>query len=118
MKISLKTLSKATPQQVFDQVATHLLKQGKKSLGTVGCRYHTSSGLMCAAGCLIDNDEYSAEIENKSWHSLSLTGLVPNDHRDLIIQLQDVHDGKDVYQWPAALSEVAAKFGLSRKVIS
>lgn len=30
--ITLKTLSKATPQEVFDQVRDHLLKQMAKSL--------------------------------------------------------------------------------------
>lgn len=55
--ITLKTLADATEQEVFDQVANHLLTQMKKSEHTrknpyeyVNCLYRSSDGLKCAAG--------------------------------------------------------------------
>ena len=68
MKITLTTLAEATQQQVFDQVATHLLvDQREKSYtldddGDDQCAYKMEDDkgntLKCAVGCLISDDEY------------------------------------------------------------
>lgn len=51
-------------QQIFDTVATHLLKQGKPALSAEGyCRYRTDDGLKCAVGVLIPDDKYDPKIE-------------------------------------------------------
>jgi hypothetical protein len=67
MMITLKTLGKATLQQVFDQVANHLMDQGERaatvnSSGRVTC-YYRLNDLKCAAGCLIGDDEYESRID-------------------------------------------------------
>lgn len=94
-KITLKTLSFATAQQVFDQVANHLLTQKIKSKGVKYCRYKTAEGLMCAAGCLIGDDEYDEKFETAgSWRSVVENGYVSNTHLYLITDLQDLHDNK------------------------
>lgn len=64
MIITLKNLHEATAQQVFTQVATHLLTQKERSFviddrGEELCAYRGDNGLKCAAGCLISNDEYN-----------------------------------------------------------
>lgn len=66
MKITLKNLHEATEQQVFDQVAGHLLTQ-KEVLPSPACFYRGPNGLKCAAGCLIANDEYMPEEFNLEW---------------------------------------------------
>ena len=73
MTISLANLNQAAPQEVFDQIVTHLLTQNKQSkyykdLRTF-CAYR-SGDLKCAAGCLIDDDEYSPEMEALDWNNL------------------------------------------------
>lgn len=107
--ISLKTLEQATAQQVFDQVSKHLLNQNAKSitLGTFNqCRYK-SDGLMCAAGCLIADDEYEDRMEHIDWIDLVAQNIVPSTHSRLIYNLQEIHDGCEPPQWRNKLTELA-----------
>ena len=67
-KITLKTLEQATAQEVFDQVAEHMLTQYELSMLNDTCVYRGYSGLKCAAGCLIGDDEYNNELmEGFTW---------------------------------------------------
>ena len=121
-KITLENLQDATEQQVFDQVATHLLTQNEKSeeggddFGQGRCVYLSSGGLMCAAGCLIGDDHtaraFDTNPRGSSWRALLDSGLVPKSHSDLIAALQEVHDSASPCNWRAALESVATKFGL------
>lgn len=95
--ITLKTIGKATEQEVFDQVVNHLRAQGKQSSNSEGiCAYRGEHGLMCAAGCLIANDEYHPNMDyfgqGRDWDSLVADGEVPRDHENLIKRLQNAHD--------------------------
>lgn len=94
MTITLATLAQATKQQIFDQVARHLLKQGERAVDTGGrCMYRSACGLMCAAGCLISDEEYTPGIDKHgSWSSVVMSGFVGEDHIDLIGALQRMHD--------------------------
>jgi hypothetical protein len=119
--ITLKTLADATPQQVFDQIATHLIKQNSRcSLAKSDdlCRYREGD-LKCAAGCLISNDEYSQDMETKTWWSLIDKGMVPiNSHTSLISRLQQMHDDLDVEDWGSVLKEIADEFELNTDVLN
>lgn len=118
--ITLATLKDATAQQVFDQVATHLLKQNEQSRSASGfaCFYRNANGLMCAAGCLIADDEYRPEMDKGtsrgggSWNSMVNQGTVPPDHRDLIARLQSLHDNVNPKLWINELRRVAEEEGL------
>lgn len=94
--ITLKTLAKATRQQIFDQVARHLLKQKVRAYDEENekCQYRTSNGLMCAAGCLIADDEYDPQYDRTgSWSAVvDRHQEVPEAHRGLIDALQTLHD--------------------------
>jgi len=119
--ITLATLKDATEQQVFDQVAIHMIKQGKKSLTGVGnCAYRGVDGLKCAAGCLIADDEYNPafDIENNSWYKLVDNGYVPDYHSKLIIQLQRLHDNSPERHWESELRGMAFGRGLSDEVLN
>lgn len=108
--ITLKTLSKATCQEVFDQVVKHLRKQGAKSVDSVGyCKYRTRNGLKCAAGCLIGDDEYNEGMEGVSWFNLNDEGAHEGSHMDLIHDLQVMHDQYEVDLWENRLVEIANK---------
>jgi hypothetical protein len=110
--ITLKTLPQATAQEVFDQVANHLLKQNKRSSIDGGCRYKGPDGLACAAGCLIGDDEYCSYFEGKSWGHLShdrYATYIPKDHFKLIAQLQDIHDCYEPESWRDLLNKLAER---------
>lgn len=112
--ITLATLPEATPQQVFDQVVAHLRKQGARAMNEEGdCKYHEESGNKCAAGCLIGEDEYDADLEENNWGSLVKSEKVPSNHDNLIESLQDVHDLNTPDEWEEAFERVAEVYGLT-----
>lgn len=118
--ITLATLAKATEQEVFDQVAKHMLAQGVRSrLSDEGnvCMYRGPNGLKCAAGCLIGDDEYAEKMDNNpagtSWEGMAKRGEVPRAHAHLIQKLQSIHDHTESVSWAVALSELAHELGLA-----
>lgn len=130
--ITLATLPQATEQEVFDQVARHLLTQGAFArIGSAGrCVFRTSSGLKCAAGCLISDEEYAsfnkegAGTQNNrleeagGWCGNIDDGNVPEDHRDLIIALQIAHDKSQcITELPGKLIRLAVEFKLNHDVV-
>jgi hypothetical protein len=111
--ITLANLPQASAQEVFDQVKNHLLKQGGRSVDAEKCRYRSSNGMKCAAGCLIGDKEYDAAIEYCSWDFLVFYKFfAPDSHNELISDLQKVHDNVTVPEWEEALKKVAQKYGL------
>lgn len=123
--ITLATLSAATAQQVFDQVKTHLLTQMEKSQivctdGYLRCKYRAGT-LMCAAGCLISDDEYKEDMDvehpiGNSWDAIIDRFYAPKSHEDLVSMLQWVHDQNEPSTWAEKLKMVAGHFKLEYKV--
>lgn len=96
MTITLATLPQATAQEVYSQVRKHLLTQKIKSMSEErkGCVYHGPDGLMCAAGCLIAEQEYRETMEGRIWKYLVEDCVVPAVHSALIAKLQEIHDNE------------------------
>lgn len=122
MKISLANLPEATAQQVFDQVATHMLTQKVKSRDQHGCKYKVGE-LKCAAGCLIGDDEYTHAMDNladgQNWNSLVEQGLVPpHPTEPLIYHLQLIHDSCLTQDWAKSLHEVAIVYDLDPSILA
>jgi hypothetical protein len=119
--ITLATLPTATAQEIFDQVATHLIKQNEKSRDDDRglCVYRIIKEdrvLKCAAGCLIGDNEYDPAFEKFGpWKSLCDEGKVPDAHADVIRGLQVVHDHRTISEWPRGLQSVAETFQLQFK---
>ena len=127
--ITLKTLPTATEQEVFDQVATHLIRQCGKSIKELGfdggllrfvSAYRGDDGLKCAAGCLIADDEYDIGMERTLWRVLVSQGKIPKKHWLLIDALQIVHDWMDkpddINSWILGLKRVAEHYNLEFKI--
>lgn len=118
--ITLKTLPQATAQEVFDQVVNHLAQQRRASrlINESTCAYRGMYGLMCAAGCLVADDEIQMVIERQSWLQLVGDGRVPAAHKCLISDLQGIHDQyvpKNIKLrtlWLRDLRNMAAEYGL------
>ncbi len=125
--ITLETLPQATKQEVFDQVARHLLSQKvasrhptrfiKESDGEGICMYRSPAGLKCAAGCLIGDDEYDEHFENHTWISLVVDKKVPSNHLHLISRLQTIHDTTDPSIWKDGLEKLAIANKLNTNVL-
>jgi hypothetical protein len=89
-KITLQTLSTATPQEVFDQVVSHLNSQEFWILS-----YRDDDVPGCALGCLISDQEWSqiGDMNNYApWSYLLIQNLVPPDHFILLTDLQYLND--------------------------
>jgi hypothetical protein len=118
-RVHLDNLFECSDQEVFDFVAHHLLKQNQKcvfkSIGGQGsdtCLYR-HGGLACAAGCLFTDDQYSEDYDDGySWTDLVDKYKLPDDHCELIMQLQGIHDDHVPPEWPDQLSFMARAFGL------
>jgi hypothetical protein len=111
--ITLATLDQASKQEVFTQVKDHLLLQNEKSMINGICAYRGSNGLQCAAGCLMTDKEANKVTESTSWHVLIQNGQAPQKHKELIQDLQDIHDGERTEEWPESLQRLAFDEGLN-----
>jgi len=91
-----------TKQETFDTVVNFLKAQGCQAFDEMTCCYRTSTGLKCAAGCLISDADYDPFFEGlvvderekdkkDSMHNTLLAALADHD-RKLVSQLQCAHD--------------------------
>lgn len=123
MIISLSNIHLATEQQVFDQVAKHLLTQAERcttneiNIEKSKCRYRNYKGHKCAGGCLIADDEYNEwQMEGHSW--VGLVGhntYFPNadQHFKLVSDLQKLHDVIEPASWLSELYKVTMVYNLN-----
>jgi hypothetical protein len=104
-------------QEIFDTVAKHLAQQaGQATLGDA-CAYRGDDGRKCAAGILINDEEYEPAMEGKMADEVLPSRLMR--HLDLILSLQMVHDnsdtGADVVR---NLRGAARKYNLSAAILA
>ena len=111
-------------QQIFDKVVLHLLTQNTQSVtrGGNGCRYRGVNGTMCAVGCLIDDDEYDACMEQHSVQEEPLQDWIQQKYPNVdnitsfLYDLQQVHDLSRPGQWMVELKDVAEMYDLKTDV--
>lgn len=111
-KINLAALDYSTKQEVFDYVTNHLLTQNKKSTNGAYCAYRGKNGCKCAAGCLIDDNEYISQIEGFSWFRAIEILKCSSSHSELIMELQNIHDTFLPQEWENQLKSFASEFNL------
>ncbi len=99
-------------QPLFDKIVSHLRQQGAKAMNRNGvCAYRNHDGkTACAAGSLISDEEYYEGLERHSIHFLF--ALWPREARDLIGDMQGVHDQCEPESWEQHFAQVAANFSL------
>ena len=125
-------------QEIFDTVAVHLLTQNAKSLAgnkaikntsfEDNCLYRNDFGQKCAIGCLIPDELYDTGLEYHSAYELVqlATDLIDDPEifkpfivwdtpevRDLLCDLQGVHDVEKIEDWPTELARVAFEYKLN-----
>jgi hypothetical protein len=106
-------------QEIFDRVAMHLAKQGKKALAPLGnCVNCNDYGLRCAIGGLLPVAFFRKHPEVKSGSPFQLLpylkdkGIDFKKHDNLRHELQDIHDKEKVSRWPQKLRGLAKRHGL------
>lgn len=98
-------------QEVFDQVVTHLLNQGERSVDADGsCAYRGIDGLKCAVGCLISDEDYNDSMEGIIVFDL---GWVRPCNESLLGYLQEMHDKVSPSLWEIHLQDIADTWGLN-----
>lgn len=122
--ITLKTISQASLQEIFDQAAKHLLTQNEKSQdiinGILTCVYRQSNELKCAVGVFIADDEYSLEMERVAIESSRFDRFFinANNQRFFLDNLQEIHDNRLVKEWKGALINLAQGNSLDYSVVT
>lgn len=134
-----------THQEIFNTVATHLLKQNRQCQDPIGCRYYDpSTGNKCAVGCLIPADRYHCRLEGHSIESIIsvLRGLYRDEDQldvdqqellailgdvgvgttdlntlKLLHELQQIHDNIKVADWKLELAELAERRDLNMPAV-
>lgn len=87
-----------TEQEIFDTAGGRILKQGGPSLSVIAqtCSYRGKGDRVCAAGALIQDEEYLSEMEGLRWCDLIKEWPERfsrfEGQTDFIMQLQQAHD--------------------------
>ena len=112
------TFNAATSQEIFDFVAHHLLTQNECSVSPLGkgCAYYGQNGLKCAAGCLIPDELYDEDLEDRPWRGIKDI-LDMKQHACLVTKLQKIHDETEVNCWKHELTFLANRLALSTVVM-
>ncbi len=95
---ALLAKTETTAQMIFDESVGFILRQRRPSVVAslspeTNCRYRTPSGLRCAVGALIGDDEYRPAMEGQT--ARMVVAGIPRlkFHADLLRDLQRAHDG-------------------------
>lgn len=129
-------------QMIFDVVVAHLIQQNAKALmpnDMMGrCAYRGAGGLKCAVGKLIPDDAYNPAMEGTkigmtmlnfpaafdglleaALHEVQGKGSFEVSHArgqsplGFLADLQAIHDGADVSDWPQVLRDFALNNGIN-----
>jgi hypothetical protein len=118
-----------TDYDVFNYVKEHLLNQNQRSLDpwSLQCQYRsqTEDGkvLMCAVGCLIDEDLYSEKIENLSASNEDVMKAIRGSittwkvNSDMLGELQNIHDEYEPDNWSLKLEYFESYFNEDNEYI-
>lgn len=125
-----------TKQEIFNTVARHLLTQGEKSMVGDKCQYRGDRGLKCAVGVLIRDEYYDPEFDEGEGISVhwayrclpkqeklyraiekALSRKLYREDFELLVALQELHDGNDPSTWRMELGALAEAHALSAEVL-
>ncbi len=107
-----------TAQEVFDLAAGGCLRQGKRCVENGRCVYRGPSGMKCAAGFVLTNEEVAINPQADVGYIIRnmpvcrLHGLVA-----LLSRLQTIHDLEPVEDWPQRFRYAAHDYDLDPSII-
>lgn len=99
-----------TAQETFDLVSLHLLTQNSVCKNASEFNTYAHDGSHSAIGAYLKKVDptYLSQIDSTEPENLTLTS-----HRDLLLELENVHDRYQPDEWLGQLHAVAKLFGLS-----
>jgi hypothetical protein len=113
-------------QEIFNTVLFHLRAQNKKSFTNPKiageCAYRSADGLRCGIGILIQDNEYSPELEHYTVGQMLALPFTPISLKErlhshlanwFLKDLQDIHDVFPIAEWEAKLEALAKKHQLN-----
>jgi len=113
-------------QEIFDKVVIHLLTQNARSTNETGgsCSYRSKDGKSCAVGCLIEDSEYSINMEDftirdpimVAWGVSKFGKDDFEEIKPVLRFLQLIHDKIKVERWNGTLMQCANHFNLEKNV--
>lgn len=137
-------MSKLTNQELFDIVARHLMKQGKRAGSYVPrsdgmdkfvCMYRSADDYKCAAGAILPDEKYNPLLEGESVRGVHCRPIFRTlvENVEFLAELQLIHDTDIGYHgydstfdtsdtdwpvvWKARLRKVADDADLDAKVL-
>lgn len=113
-------------QKIFEKVAIHLLKQGKRSILRPDanlptrsyCAYRGKGSTKCAAGALILDEHYLPTLELQSAEmpdvqAALLSSGIPTEQSGMVMGLQGIHDNTSPITWKSKLRAYAENHNLN-----
>jgi len=106
--------------KTFEKVANHLLTQNSRSVDALDtCLYRDVKGKRCAIGCLIEDIQYTEELEGKTvTNNLVVDALNASNFNTTDAEigfyssLQQIHDGTLIENWRRNLILIGRKYKL------
>jgi hypothetical protein len=109
----------AEKQGLFNDIVSHLRAQNAVSQDDVPsragrCKFRSSTGLKCAVGCLIPDDQYEATMESLATDLVIGMLKSPlkeklNKHMGLLLSMQIIHDYTPLQNWEADFKAYATR---------
>jgi hypothetical protein len=113
-----------TLQEIFTEGVTHMLTQNQKSTNNINgydaCAYRGHGGLKCPVGYFIKDRFYNKDLEGENiTNMLVIDALYQSDIntnnnliKQLLIDLQTIHDHEIPSNWKKSLTLTAEKYNL------
>jgi hypothetical protein len=118
-------------QEIFNKVASHLLKQNakseifKESLNKTVCAYRGENGLKCGIGILIPDEKYNPSLECNTVNNTNVLealedgiDIYEEEMPTFLCRLQDIHDYNDTKNWKSSLKYFACQEGLNYDILN
>ncbi|MBN3756034.1 hypothetical protein G3N95_24040 [Paraburkholderia sp. Tr-20389] len=129
MRITTTMLPLLSAQDVFDIVATAMLRQNARATADgVKCMYRAPDGKRCAIGWLVPDEVYEKSLEFFGVRDIAVRLATESGdagrfarflyiHMPLLRDLQGMHDANLPAEWPQTLREIAYAFRLHADVV-
>ena len=111
-------MADGTIVNLFYTVVNHLMAQAEQSMDSHGCAYRGDEGKKCAVGCLISDEDYSANLEGRTVFDPQVQEALPVQFRTpealkLLAALQLAHDNYKPEHWPKLFYGIGLAHGIS-----
>jgi len=95
--------------------------QHQNKFGDIKCAYRGENGMMCAAGCLLTDEQAQRAGEGIGWQQICKLHQDINDlysgSEKIIMELQYVHDIVLVSEWTSSLRGIASRYCLDHSIL-